>query len=112
MVKEMEPEQYQDFMKEIRALCDLESSRFTMGCTGAVLSYFAELGTLKKMPSQKEWNIGMNVELEHGKLDQDTNITEDDPILTAKIAAAHINERADYYRALAECVEPELQEEF
>src|SRR5437667_10393320 len=43
---------------------------------------------------------GMEVELEHGLQDTLTNVTDDDPIVTAKIALAHLNEFADYYTRL------------
>ncbi len=43
---------------------------------------------------------GMNVELEHGKVDPDTNVTDDDPLKTGKIALAHLNEYPDYYDRL------------
>src|SRR6266496_1141926 len=43
---------------------------------------------------------GMEVELEHGLQDALTNVTDDDPIVTAKIALAHLNEFADYYTRL------------
>ena len=42
----------------------------------------------------------MNVELEHGCCHPETNITHCDPILTAKLALAHLHERADFYRHL------------
>ncbi len=44
--------------------------------------------------------IGINVELEHGRRDPDTNVTNDDPIVTGKIARAHLNEFPDYYDRL------------
>lgn len=44
---------------------------------------------------------GMNVELEHGRRSPATNVTDDDPVKTAKIALAHLNELADYYTRLA-----------
>lgn len=44
---------------------------------------------------------GYKVELEHGKADPETNVTNNDPAETAKIAWAHLKERADYYRLLA-----------
>ena len=55
-----------------------------------------------------DWNIipleqfllGINVELEHGLRDPQTNITNDDPILTGKIAWAHLKEYSDYYDKL------------
>lgn len=40
---------------------------------------------------------GMNVELEHGAIDPETNVTNDDPLLTGKIAWAHLKEFGDYY---------------
>ncbi len=44
---------------------------------------------------------GMEVELEHGLRDPDTNVTNDDPFLTGKIALAHLREAPDYYDRLA-----------
>jgi len=38
----------------------------------------------------------MNVELEHGLHDLLTNVTGDDPLVTGKIALAHLNEFPDY----------------
>ncbi|MDD5018570.1 MAG: hypothetical protein PHO15_10795 [Eubacteriales bacterium] len=40
---------------------------------------------------------GMNVELEHGTEDAVTNVTNDDEVVTFKIALAHLNEFPDYY---------------
>jgi hypothetical protein len=40
---------------------------------------------------------GLNVELEHGRHDPSTDVTDNDPILTGKIDLAHLNEFADYY---------------
>lgn len=44
--------------------------------------------------------MGINVELEHGMRDTFTNVTNDDIILTGKIALAHLNEFPDYYTRL------------
>lgn len=44
--------------------------------------------------------IGMEVELEHGSRDAQTNVTNDDLVTTAKIALAHLKEMPDYYRKL------------
>ena len=44
---------------------------------------------------------GMEVELEHGTRDAETNVTDDDITTTAKIARAHLNEFPDYYTRLA-----------
>jgi len=45
----------------------------------------------------EEFAFGMNVELEHGTVDPATNVTDDDPIVTGKIALAHLNEVPIYY---------------
>lgn len=49
----------------------------------------------------EQFRIGLNVELEHGRMNPYTNVTNDDPILTGKIALAHLNEFPDYYKRLA-----------
>jgi hypothetical protein len=48
----------------------------------------------------EQFRMGMDVELEHGTVDPHTNVTDDDPILTGKIALAHLNEITDYYTRL------------
>ncbi len=48
----------------------------------------------------EQFRMGMDVELEHGKRDALTNVTSDEPILTGKIALAHLNEFPDYYTRL------------
>lgn len=45
--------------------------------------------------------MGVNIELEHGKIYDETNVTSDNPLLTGKIALAHLNEFPDYYTRLA-----------
>ena len=56
-----------------------------------------------------QFAMGLEVELEHGKRDHATNVTNDDPILTGKIALAHLNEYPDYYTRLAK-MEKEAEE--
>ena len=58
-----------------------------------------------------QFRMGLNVELEHGKISPSTNVTNDDPILTGKIALAHLNEFPDYYDRL-EKLEKEAEEFF
>ena len=49
----------------------------------------------------EQFRMGMHVELEHGLHDSsDTNVTGDDPVVTGKIALAHLNEFPDYYTRL------------
>jgi hypothetical protein len=47
-----------------------------------------------------QFRRGMEVEFEHGSHDPETNVTDDDPIVTGKIAWAHLKEFADYYTRL------------
>jgi hypothetical protein len=48
----------------------------------------------------EQFRMGMDVELEHGLRDPETNVTNDDPLTTGKIALAHLNEFPDYYTRL------------
>jgi len=48
----------------------------------------------------EQFRMGMDVELEHGLVDPKTNVTDDDPLITGKIALAHLNEFPDYYTRL------------
>ena len=57
----------------------------------------------------EQFRMGMDVELEHGLRDPSTNVTEDDSLITGKIALAHLNEFPDYYTRL-EKMEKEADE--
>lgn len=48
----------------------------------------------------EQFRMGMEVELEHGLHDPETNVTGNDPLLTGKIAWAHLKEFPDYYTRL------------
>ena len=48
----------------------------------------------------EEFRIGLGIELEHGTVSLDTNVTDDDEIVTGKIAWAHLKEISDYYTRL------------
>lgn len=48
----------------------------------------------------EQFRRGMDIELEHGAVDSNTNVTNDDPLATGKIALAHLNEFPDYYHRL------------
>ena len=50
----------------------------------------------------EQFRMGLDVELEHGLISPATNVTDDDEIMTGKIALAHLNEFVDYYTRLAE----------
>lgn len=47
-----------------------------------------------------QYKRGMEVELEHGTINPQTNVTNDDLLLTGKIALAHLSEFPDYYTRL------------
>jgi hypothetical protein len=49
----------------------------------------------------EHFRMGMDVELEHGRHDLSANVTDSDPVVTGKIALAHLNEFPDYYTRLA-----------
>jgi hypothetical protein len=50
----------------------------------------------------EQFRSGLDVELEHGRRDFATDVTHDDPVVTAKIALAHLSEMPDYYTRLAQ----------
>lgn len=57
----------------------------------------------------EQFRKGMDIELEHGLVDPHTNVSNDDPLTTGKIALAHLNEFPDYYTRL-EKMEKEAEE--
>jgi hypothetical protein len=59
----------------------------------------------------EQFRMGMDVELEHGLHDPMTNVTDNDPTVTGKIALAHLHEFADYYTRLAK-MEAEAEAEW
>ena len=59
-----------------------------------------QVGADWKKYSIEEFRSGLEVELEHGKINPATNVTNNDLELTAKIALAHLNEFPDYYERL------------
>ena len=58
------------------------------------------LGLSWKKLDLRQFRMGLNIELEHGKRNAFTNVTNDDEILTARIALAHLSEFPDYYTRL------------
>jgi len=48
----------------------------------------------------KDFKQGLEVELEHGTMYEDANVTNNHPILTGKIVLAHLKETMDYYKRL------------
>jgi hypothetical protein len=64
-----------------------------------------KLGIMWDRFNVDQFRRGMDVELEHGFCDPATNVTNDDPLITGKIALAHLNEISDYYDRLEEMEE-------
>lgn len=61
------------------------------------LYFINEIGIKLDKFSIKDLLKGINIELEHGKINPLTNITNDDLIMTGKIALAHLMEYPNYY---------------
>lgn len=59
-----------------------------------------QLGINWSKYSVEQFRAGLDVELEHGTINANTNVTNDDPLMTGKIALAHLNEFPDYYTRL------------
>jgi len=56
---------------------------------------------VKKMPiALEDFRKGLEVELEHGTMFDDANVTNNHPILTGMIVLAHMKETLDYYQRL------------
>ena len=58
----------------------------------------------------EQFRMGMGVELEHGLHDPATDVTGSDPVVTGKIALAHLNEFPDYYTRLGRMEEDAKRE--
>ena len=63
-----------------------------------------------KKYDMKELVMGYKVEKEHGSVNPETNVTNDDEVMTLKIALAHLNEIPDYYTKLKKYVEKGINE--
>lgn len=59
-----------------------------------------KLGITWKKFDADQFRRGLDVELEHGSIHAETNVTNDDLLMTGKIAWAHLNEFPDYYDRL------------
>ena len=60
----------------------------------------AQLGIDWTKITLEQFRRGLEVELEHGARDPETDVTGDDPVLTGKIVWAHLKEIQDYYTRL------------
>lgn len=73
--------------------------KFTVSNVKECLNYIGI--DIKRIPfTLNDIKIGMNIELEHGYANPKLNVTNDNPILTCKIALAHLLENKNYYKKL------------
>ena len=72
------------------------------GFTSDEASRIADLLALdsKEAFDLEQFRMGLGVELEHGRREPATNVTNDDPVVTGKIALAHLRELPDYRRSI------------
>ena len=82
---------------KIRNWTELKEAEVTTQEAEAIL---AELETGEMKISVENFRIGLEVELEHGILFPEANVTNNHPILTGKIVLAHFKETLDYYQRL------------
>jgi hypothetical protein len=84
-----------------------EGGQITMSQSRFTIADAERIGTLVGIDwntapfGPEQYRIGLEVELEHGSHDPETNVTDDDETLTGKIAWAHLKELPDYYTRLA-----------
>ena len=76
-------------MKKAVSMSEAESVAASLGIQWSAAKFEPE-----------DFRYGMEVEYEHGMRDPETNVTNDDPVTTGKIAWAHLKEYPDYYKRL------------
>ncbi|MBT3881412.1 MAG: hypothetical protein HON76_07030 [Candidatus Scalindua sp.] len=89
---------------EVKRVCDILELRDWSLITDPVVSD-EEATTILKMVNTTNMDIaldtfrqGLEVELEHGTIFKDANVTNNHPVLTGKIVLAHLKETMDYYK--------------
>lgn len=89
---------------EVKRVCDKLGLRDWSLITDHVISD-EETSTILKLVNTTNMDItldtfrqGLEVELEHGTIFKDANITNNHPVLTGKIVLAHLKETMDYYK--------------
>ena len=69
--------------------------------TSKEASVILKVVNVKKMGiALEEFRMGLEVELEHGTMFDDANVTNNHPVLTGMIVLAHMKETLDYYERL------------
>ena len=83
--------------KNLPKLKHMKKKTFTLDQANAIGE---QLGIKWDKFDVKQFQAGLLVELEHGTDVQTTDVTNDDPLITGKIALAHLTEFPDYYTRL------------
>lgn len=93
-------------VQEVKRVCEeLKIRDWTVLKTAQVLpeeakAVLAELETGEMKILIKDFQLGLEVELEHGVRFPEANVTNNHPVLTGKIVLAHFKESLDYYQRL------------
>lgn len=93
-------------IKEVKRVCGkLKIRDWTLLKKAEILpkeakAILAELETREMKIALEDFQRGLEVELEHGIRFPEANVTNNHPILTAKIVLAHFKESLDYYQRL------------
>ena len=93
-------------VQEVKRVCrELKIRDWTMLKRAEVLpkeakAILAELATGELKLAIEDFQLGLEVELEHGIRFSEANVTNNHPILTGKIVLAHFKESLDYYQRL------------
>ena len=91
---------------EVKRVCDKLGLRDWSLIKDPVVSD-EEASTILKLVNTTNMDIsldtfrqGLEVELEHGTIFEDANVTNNHPVLTGKIVLAHLKETMDYYKRI------------
>jgi hypothetical protein len=93
-------------VQEVKRVCgELKIRDWTLLKKAEVLpeeakAILAELETGEMKIAIEDFQLGLEVELEHGIRFPEANVTNNHPILTGKIVLAHFKESLDYYQRL------------
>lgn len=93
-------------VEEVKRICaELKIRDWTLLKKAEVLpeeaeKILAELETAEMKIRLEDFQLGLEVELEHGIRFAEANVTNNHPILTGKIVLAHFKESLDYYQRL------------
>jgi len=99
----MSLEELNEIVAELRSITSSAKRSFTKDESN---NLWNQMGLDEKRYDRTQFWLGLNVELEHGTKGA-WNITNNDPIMTAKIALVHLDEKRNYYSLLEKYVDNE-----